>query len=76
MNGNPLQCDARLRWLRERETQGRLHWDSADADPECINYNNTAWDQVVLPPDGAGETRLDSSCQNCAQAQGRYVIAC
>ena len=45
--GNPLCCNERMAWIKERERQGRVHWgvgpDKLLLTPTCINFPDTHW---------------------------------
>ena len=63
LNGNSLQCDQRLCWLKQGEKDGWITWFVAHYvgkpymgihSPDCGNFPNSLWDDISLdcPTDG------------------------
>ena len=44
LDGNPLQCDCSLCWMKEEEKQGSIIWNtSPDGSPECLAAGQVDW---------------------------------
>ena len=57
LDGNPLQCNASLCWIKEAEAQGWITWylDRANPlSPNCANFPSTPWGDVFLDCHGEG----------------------
>ena len=51
LDGNPLQCNASLCWMKEAEAQGWITWyidGTNPLNPNCANFPSTPWMDVVL----------------------------
>ena len=64
LNGNSLQCDEKLCWLKQAEEDGWITWFVAHYvgkpykgihSPECGNYPGSLWEDVSLDCPGEGE---------------------
>ncbi len=49
LQGNPLFCDQRMKWIQLAEQDGWISFPHF-GKPVCINYNQP-WDLIVLPGD-------------------------
>ena len=47
ISDNPLQCDSRLGWMGRLQAEGSITWIN-NKKPDCANYPDTDWDQVLL----------------------------
>ena len=51
LQGNPLECDEKLFWIKEAEHSGLITWVKNRGDPavpECENFSNENWKDVTL----------------------------
>ena len=49
---NPFYCDERMNWIKQGEEAGWIQFRNISGitrTPECTNFPQTPWDQVVIP---------------------------
>ena len=57
LDGNRLQCDSRMCWIKDAERDGRvrLQVKSRDHKPQCVNYPGMHWDNITLACNASGK---------------------
>ena len=67
ITGNPLQCDSRLGWMGRLQTEGSITWID-NKKPDCANYPDTDWDQVlsIISPTGKQTLYRSNSFRFCS----------
>ena len=51
LQGNPLECDDKLFWIKRAEYAGLITWAKNRGDPvlpECENFSSENWKDVIL----------------------------
>ena len=49
LQGNQMQCDKRLSWLKTGQEDGSIRWLGQNNKPRCINFPQKNWDDVPIP---------------------------
>ena len=61
---NLFHCDNEMCWIKEAERDGRITWFTEDGygKPECQNYPDVEWDEVILDCFDSGEVLAVIEC--------------